>query len=83
MIFIDFEFSMPEGRGHKGFFPEIIEVGLLAVQGGWAAPGPLALGLQAPLSAKALSGLQVRGLVSTKEYYNLVVAHSFLFSPIF
>lgn len=33
-IFIDFEFSMPEGRGHKGFFPEIIEVGLLAVQGG-------------------------------------------------
>ncbi|KIL46887.1 sporulation protein [Jeotgalibacillus alimentarius] len=33
-VFIDFEFSMPEGRGHKGFFPEIIEVGLLAVHRG-------------------------------------------------
>jgi len=32
LIFIDFEFSMPEGRGPKGFFPEIIEVGLISVQ---------------------------------------------------
>ncbi|MGD7046276.1 3'-5' exonuclease KapD [Jeotgalibacillus proteolyticus] len=31
LIFIDFEFSMPEGRGPKGFFPEIIEVGLISV----------------------------------------------------
>ncbi|PPA69995.1 3'-5' exonuclease KapD [Jeotgalibacillus proteolyticus] len=32
LIFIDFEFSMPEGRGPKGFFPEIIEVGLISVK---------------------------------------------------
>lgn len=32
LIFIDFEFSMPEGKGPKGFFPEIIEVGVISVQ---------------------------------------------------
>ncbi|TYR78717.1 3'-5' exonuclease KapD [Priestia megaterium] len=31
-VFIDFEFTMPEYKGYpKGFFPEIIEVGLVAV----------------------------------------------------
>ncbi|KIL42593.1 3'-5' exonuclease KapD [Jeotgalibacillus soli] len=32
LIFIDFEFSMPDGRGSSGFFPEIIEVGLVCVK---------------------------------------------------
>ncbi|MGK0700061.1 3'-5' exonuclease KapD [Priestia flexa] len=32
-VFIDFEFTMPEYKGYpKGFFPEIIEVGLVAVR---------------------------------------------------
>ncbi|MBP2240483.1 sporulation inhibitor KapD [Cytobacillus eiseniae] len=31
-LFIDFEFTMPDkGRGFKGFYPEIIEVGVVAV----------------------------------------------------
>jgi sporulation inhibitor KapD len=31
-LFIDFEFTMPEGKGNpKGFFPEIIEVGIVSV----------------------------------------------------
>ncbi|TFD95944.1 3'-5' exonuclease KapD [Jeotgalibacillus sp. R-1-5s-1] len=34
IIFLDFEFSMPDGRGPKGFYPEIIEVGLVAVRNG-------------------------------------------------
>ncbi|MGM9987869.1 MAG: 3'-5' exonuclease KapD [Bacillaceae bacterium] len=33
LLFLDFEFSMPEGRGNPpGFFPEIIEVGAAAVE---------------------------------------------------
>lgn len=33
LLFLDFEFSMPEGKGiPKDFFPEIIEVGLVVVQ---------------------------------------------------
>lgn len=34
-LFIDFEFTMPEGRDNpKGFFPEIIEYGIVEVRGG-------------------------------------------------
>lgn len=32
-LFIDFEFTMPE-RNWKGFYPEIIEVGYILVEGG-------------------------------------------------
>ncbi|MDQ0229794.1 3'-5' exonuclease KapD [Metabacillus malikii] len=33
LLFIDFEFTMPESKANpKGFYPEIIEVGLVAVQ---------------------------------------------------
>ena len=33
-LFIDFEFTMPEGRGNPaGFYPEIIEVGFVSVIG--------------------------------------------------
>ena len=35
LVFIDFEFSMPERhRVPKGFFPEVIEVGVVVVQNG-------------------------------------------------
>ena len=34
-LFIDFEFTMPErGRRNKGFYPEIIEAGIVAVANG-------------------------------------------------
>ncbi len=33
LLFIDFEFTMPEGKSNpKGFFPEIIEVGIVSVK---------------------------------------------------
>lgn len=32
LLFIDFEFTMPEGKSNpKGFFPEIIEIGIVSV----------------------------------------------------
>lgn len=34
-LFIDFEFTMPEGKANPiGFYPEIIEVGFAAVKNG-------------------------------------------------
>lgn len=33
LLFIDFEFTMPEGKANpKGFYPEIIEVGIVSVK---------------------------------------------------